>query len=254
MHRALARISAVLPAYLSSKPAAASPAPSPLSPHSSSYQARMASTAAPTTGGDGAEVVTTPEEWRKDLDALPTLEQTGGAIPSVFLAHGQPMLIYPPHLSTSSSRLGAIADIQGPTGLLANFLKDLGPALISKYQPKAVVVFSAHWETPGGGVVTDYGDENPLLMDYFGFPDDLYKIKFASSGNRALAERIVSLLRGAGVPSRLTSKLEPRGEDGRGFAGPGLDHGVFVPFKLMFNDSAPVPVIQVRPSHPLSLP
>jgi aromatic ring-opening dioxygenase catalytic subunit (LigB family) len=27
--------------------------------------------------------------------------------------------------------------------------------------------------------------------------------------------------------------------------GPGLDHGVFVPFKLMFGDSADIPVVQV---------
>lgn len=27
--------------------------------------------------------------------------------------------------------------------------------------------------------------------------------------------------------------------------GPGLDHGVFVPFKLMFGDSVDVPVVQV---------
>jgi len=33
--------------------------------------------------------------------------------------------------------------------------------------------------------------------------------------------------------------------DGRGFAGPGLDHGVFVPFKHMFGDSTDIPIIQV---------
>ncbi|GAA5893130.1 hypothetical protein JCM6882_003893 [Rhodosporidiobolus microsporus] len=251
MHRAFSRLSALVPAYLSSSSASSSAntTASSISPHS-----RMASSASTAVKGDGAEINTTPEEWRRELDALPSLEETGGAIPSVFLAHGQPMLIYPPHLSTSSSRLGAIADIQGPSGLLAQFLRDLGPALMSKYSPQAIVVFSAHWETPnGGGVVTDYGDANPLLFDYFGFPDDLYKVKFESKGNRALAERIVTLLQAGGIKgSRLSSKLEPRGEDGRGFAGPGLDHGVFVPFKLMFNDTAPVPVIQVSISSSLT--
>ncbi|BGP12106.1 hypothetical protein JCM10213_005213 [Rhodosporidiobolus nylandii] len=206
----------------------------------------MASTAAPVQG-DGAEVYTTPEEWKRELDALPSLEETGGAIPSVFLAHGQPMLIYPPHLSVGSSRLGAIADIQGPlpNGLLARFLSDLGPALLEKYKPKAVVIFSAHWETRGGGVVTDYGEENPLLYDYFGFPSDLYNVNFKSSGDHALAERVVTLLKDAGVPSRLTSKLESRGEDGRGFEGPGLDHGVFVPLLLALGEKPSIPVIQV---------
>ncbi|GAA6043180.1 hypothetical protein JCM8097_008714 [Rhodosporidiobolus ruineniae] len=244
MQRTFARLSAVLPTYFASSPSA--PTSSPLSPHPT----RMASSAVPAHNfpgpvvNDGAEVNTTPEEWRKELEQLPTLEQTGGAIPSIFLAHGSPMLIHPPHLA--NQRGGSIGDIQGPTGPLAVFLTDLGPALVEKYKPKAVVVFSAHWETPnGGGVVTDYGEENPLLMDYFGFPDELYQVKFKSSGDHAVAERVVSLLKAAGLPSRLTSKLEPRGEDGRGFVGPGLDHGVFVPFKLMFNDSAPVPIIQV---------
>lgn len=27
--------------------------------------------------------------------------------------------------------------------------KDFGPALLSKYKPKGIVVFSAHWETLG---------------------------------------------------------------------------------------------------------
>lgn len=61
--------------------------------------------------------------------------------------------------------MAAVADIQGPKGSLANFLKDLGPALLKKYEPKAIVVFSAHWETNNGALVTDYGEENPLLMD-----------------------------------------------------------------------------------------
>lgn len=61
--------------------------------------------------------------------------------------------------------MAAVATIQGPKGSLSNFLKDLGPALMKKYEPKAIVVFSAHWETNNGALVTDYGEENPLLMD-----------------------------------------------------------------------------------------
>ena len=33
--------------------------------------------------------------------------------------------------------------------------------------------------------------------------------------------------------------------DGRGFQGPGLDHGVFIPFRLMFGeDFRSVPIVQ----------
>jgi aromatic ring-opening dioxygenase catalytic subunit (LigB family) len=32
---------------------------------------------------------------------------------------------------------------------LLPFLRDFGPVLLKKYQPKGIVVFSAHWETLG---------------------------------------------------------------------------------------------------------
>jgi len=39
--------------------------------------------------------------------------------------------------------------IGGPKGPHAQFLKDFGKTLMDKYNPKAIVVFSAHWETHG---------------------------------------------------------------------------------------------------------
>ena len=41
--------------------------------------------------------------------------------------------------------------------------------------------------------VTDYGEENPLHFDYYGFPPDFFKIKFKSRGDSQLANRIVDL-------------------------------------------------------------
>lgn len=118
----------------------------------------------------------TPEEWRKELECLPTLEETKGLIPSIFLAHGQPLLIYPDSMDISSSRMSSVADVQGPKGSLATFLRDLGPALLEKYRPKAVVVLSAHWETSGEILVSDYGVENPLLYDCES-PGILFEVK-----------------------------------------------------------------------------
>ena len=49
----------------------------------------------------------------------------------------------------------------------------------------------------------------------------------------------------AGVRARLTGPNEARGMDGRGFQGPGLDHGVFIPFRLMFGEEfRGVPIVQ----------
>jgi aromatic ring-opening dioxygenase catalytic subunit (LigB family) len=54
------------------------------------------------------------------------------------------MLIWPESVPAPDSEMFAYA---GPKGPLANFLRDFGPALLEKYKPKAIVVFSAHWET-----------------------------------------------------------------------------------------------------------
>ncbi len=48
-----------------------------------------------------------------------------------------------------SGRFDTVASIGGPRGLHAQFLKQFGPFLLKKYKPKAIVVFSAHWETRG---------------------------------------------------------------------------------------------------------
>ncbi|KAK1234473.1 hypothetical protein PQX77_002327 [Marasmius sp. AFHP31] len=189
-----------------------------------------------------ASVPTSQSEWKAALNSLPT---TPDNIPVFFFAHGSPSLAFPKSSSTSVGPRAALSAYQGPDGPLANFLRDFGPTLLNKYKPKGIVVFSAHWETLGERVVTDYGDENPLLMDYYGFPKPLYELKFKSRGDSKLSNRVVDLFKEAGFLARTTPKLEPRGEDGRGFAGPGFDHGVFVPFRVMFGEEfTDVPIVQ----------
>lgn len=47
------------------------------------------------------------------------------------------------------------------------------------------------------------------------------------------------------MAARTTDALEARGQDGRGFRGPGLDHGVFIPFRIMFSESfKSIPIVQ----------
>lgn len=183
----------------------------------------------------------TQSEWRTALDALPS---TPEKIPAFFFGHGSPMLIARQQVTNSH-----MPSAMGPEGDLAKFLCDFGLALRAKYKPKGIVVFSAHWETIGVRHVTDYGDNNPLLMDYFGFEPYYYQQTFESKGNRALAERVVLLYKEAGDEAKLSGVRENRGWDGRTSPprqGPGLDHGVFVPFKLMFGDKVDdVPIIQV---------
>jgi len=84
-------------------------------------------------------------EWRKSLDALPS---TPHNIPAFFFAHGSPILAFPESEARSGTASPMVSNA-GPKGPLAAFLKDFGPALLKKYTPKGIVVYSAHWETSG---------------------------------------------------------------------------------------------------------
>ena len=96
-------------------------------------------------------------------------------------------------------------------------------------RPKAVLVISAHWETAQPTVTT--GTRPPLLFDYYGFPEHTYKLTYPAPGSPQLASRVRGLLADAGVPTH---------ED----AARGFDHGVFVPFLLVYPD-ADIPVVQL---------
>ena len=112
-----------------------------------------------------------------------------------------PMLIWPEWIP---GRL-PLDSIGGPNGPNAQFLRDFGKALMAKYNPRAIVVFSAHWETQGHieGVlhfteiltlVMNY-ERNHLLYDYYNFPEEMYHVKFESQGSAEVATRVVELLK-----------------------------------------------------------
>ncbi|KAJ7614000.1 Extradiol ring-cleavage dioxygenase, class III enzyme, subunit B [Roridomyces roridus] len=190
------------------------------------------------------------KEWRKVLDELP---DTPKKIPAFFFGHGGSVTIGPDSDSVGPVP-ASILPWAGASGPLATFLKDFGPALLKKYQPKGIVVFSAHWETDGERLVTDYGETNPLLYDYsICLAPSFYEIDFESRGDTALAQRVVDLYKAAGQRARLTPKTEARGKDGRGFSGPGFDHGVFIPFRIMFgNVFKDIPIVEVSIDSSLS--
>ena len=75
----------------------------------------------------------TRDEWLKALDDLPSSPEK---IPAFFFAHSSPMMLVDvPGLA------------MGKSGPLPRLLNDFGETLIKKYKPKAIVVFSAHWDT-----------------------------------------------------------------------------------------------------------
>lgn len=109
---------------------------------------------------------------------------------------------------------------------LIEFLQSVGATLL---RPDAILVISAHWEQP---VPTLTSSANPpLYYDYYGFPEETYRIQYPAPGDPELAQEIQSLLQNQGIPAQLDSK--------RGF-----DHGMFVPLKLMY-PQADIPCVQL---------
>jgi 4,5-DOPA dioxygenase extradiol len=128
--------------------------------------------------------------------------------PAAFLAHGSPL-----------SALGGDAH--------AAALRGFGEA---HRAVEAILVISAHWHKPLPLAVTSW-ETAPLLHDFSGFPEELYRIEYPAHGDAALAARIDLHLHAAGIPSA----LDP---------GRGLDHGAWVPLRLAWPD-AKLPVIQL---------
>ncbi|MCW9029532.1 MAG: dioxygenase [Kangiella sp.] len=96
-------------------------------------------------------------------------------------------------------------------------------------KPEAIIVFSAHWEASEVSITSS--QKLSLYYDYYGFPEESYHIQYPVPGNPKLAARIQSLLEAKKVACHM--------EDNRG-----LDHGVFVPLKIMYPD-ADIPTIQI---------
>jgi len=96
-------------------------------------------------------------------------------------------------------------------------------------RPDAVVVVSAHWEAAVPTVTG--GSSPPLIYDYYGFPPESYEIRYPCVGQPALARELVRAFGAAGMTAGL--------EESRG-----LDHGVFVPLKIMYPD-ADIPCVQL---------
>jgi aromatic ring-opening dioxygenase catalytic subunit (LigB family) len=107
------------------------------------------------------------------------------------------------------------------------FLEQL-PAQLPE-RPKALLVISAHWEATRFTVQRQ--SSPPLLFDYYGFPPHTYELTWPAPGDPRLAERVASLLAGAGLPCDFD-------------AGRGFDHGVFVPLKVAF-PQADIPCVQL---------
>ena len=110
---------------------------------------------------------------------------------------------------------------------MADFLKGMDDALGAR--PKAVLVISAHWQTKTPAV--HVGETPDLLFDYYGFPAHTYELTYPVKGDPSLAAHVQEVLAKAGWESKTEHER-------------GLDHGLFIPFKLIYPE-ADVPMVQL---------
>jgi len=109
---------------------------------------------------------------------------------------------------------------------LVAFLRGL-PAVIGR--PSAILVVSAHWEEDVVAVTSS--PSPPLYYDYYGFPEEAYRIEYPAAGDPAFAEKVREALGEKGIRSKNDASR-------------GLDHGVFIPLSLMY-PGADIPCVQL---------
>jgi aromatic ring-opening dioxygenase catalytic subunit (LigB family) len=118
-------------------------------------------------------------------------------------------------------------DPQGLWTKMGDYLRGIDDSL--GVRPKAILVISGHWETSSPAVLNV--PTHSLLFDYHGFPKHTYELTYPAPGSAEVASRTRELLAKAGMK---TVEEHTRG----------LDHGVFVPFKLIY-PNADVPIVQL---------
>lgn len=147
----------------------------------------------------------------------PSYKPNPSPFPTYFLSHGGPTFMY------------RDADFGNKDAYDA--VRNIGQIIKNKYKPDYIVVVSAHWQLQGQKAVDIavpstppklQNDENSLVYDFYNFPDHMYKEWFRSLNSAFLAEEVRQKLEESGFHSQLTKR--------------GIDHGVWVPFKVAFSD------------------
>jgi aromatic ring-opening dioxygenase catalytic subunit (LigB family) len=146
------------------------------------------------------------------------MNRTLPRLPSYFISHGGGPWPYMPEMRETMAPLAAS---------LQAIVREIGVL------PKAVLSVSGHWEESKFTAMATA--QPPMVYDYHGFPEHTYRVQYPAPGAPDVAQRIQSLLQGAGINAGLDRE--------RGF-----DHGTFAPLVVMYPD-AQVPVLQLSLKH-----
>ncbi|MVT10663.1 dioxygenase [Chitinophaga sp. ysch24] len=138
-----------------------------------------------------------------------TLPVQGRRMPVLFTSHGSPMDI-------------PLSKEERP---FWKSLYDLGKELQKSFDVKAALVVSAHWCTRGTYV--NILPEQKQIYDYYGFPEEYYKVQYHAKGAPDIAKEVAQV-----VPSiKETTEW-------------GLDHGAW-PMLMHLFPEANIPVFQM---------
>ena len=133
-----------------------------------------------------------------------------GPLPSLYLSHGAPMLFE-----------------------MADWMSQLHGWARALPKPKAVLIVSAHWESAPLSISSTQPTD--LVYDFGGFDRLYYTMRYDTPDASDLGRRVAALM--------------PDGEPVHEHRSRGLDHGAWVPLKIMYPD-ADVPVLQLSmPTH-----
>ncbi len=131
-------------------------------------------------------------------------DMTETRMPALYIGHGAPPLLDDPTWS----------------GQLAAWAQDLP-------RPKAILIVSAHWES---APVMLSANGAPLVYDFGGFAPRYYQMTYETPDATALAQRVAAMMPASEPVHQHTSR--------------GLDHGAWVPLKIMYPDGD-IPVLQM---------
>ena len=133
-----------------------------------------------------------------------------GPLPSLYLSHGAPMLFE-----------------------MTDWMTQLHGWARALPKPKAILIVSAHWESAPLAISSTQPTE--LVYDFGGFDPLYHRMRYDTPEATELARQVIGLL--------------PDTEGVHEHRSRGLDHGAWVPLKIMYPD-ADIPVLQLSmPTH-----
>lgn len=134
-----------------------------------------------------------------------------GPLPALYLSHGAPPLLDDPQ-----------------------WMRQLFDWAQGMPKPKAILIISAHWESAPLALSSTAAHTTPVY-DFGGFAQRYYTMRYDTPDASELARLVLSVL--------------PDGENVHEHRSRGLDHGAWVPLKVMY-PNADVPVLQLSlPTH-----